>query len=129
MLVIGPGSCMLPAWVARTVLMTSTLLVAESKASRVERSGEIVIRPGELPAPISDALAKVSISPSMITRPGNAAGLETLCEARTRVVRVGEEPPQATRLKLATASTARKRAAFFKRRAPNYRKTRDLGAK
>jgi hypothetical protein len=66
----------------------------------------------------------------MRTRPGAAVGLDTLCEASTRVVRGGaDDPPQDTKLKLATAITAYKRADFFKRQAPNYRKTRDLSAK
>jgi hypothetical protein len=66
----------------------------------------------------------------MRTSPGAAVGLDTLCEARTRVVRGCEEdPPQDTKLKLAKTSTACKRADFFKLQAPNYRKTRDLSAK
>ena len=42
---------------------------------------------------------------------------------------LSQPPPQETRLKLAATSTASKRADFFKRQAPNYRKTRDLSAK
>jgi hypothetical protein len=89
---------------------------------------EIAMRPGELPALIPP-LTSVSFSPSISTRPGDAVGLDTLCEARTRVVRGGVDPPQDTKLKLATTSRAGKRADFFKRQAPNYRKTGDLSAK
>jgi hypothetical protein len=71
----------------------------------------------------------VSSSPLMSTRPGDAVGLDTLCEARTRVVSLLGDDPQETKLKLAMTSTAGKRADFFKREAPNYRKTRDLSAK
>jgi len=65
----------------------------------------------------------------MTTSAGNAVGLETLCEARTRVVSLLGDDPQDTKLKLATASAAGKKADFFKREAPNYRKTGDLSAK
>jgi hypothetical protein len=66
----------------------------------------------------------------MSTSPGDAVGLDTLCEARTRVVSGGaDDPPQDIKLKLATTRTPGKRADFFKRQAPNYRKTRDLCAK
>src|SRR5580704_19777384 len=120
---------MLPARAALATLTTSTLLVTESKARTVVLSGVSVMRPGEIPALIPP-LTSVSFSPLISTSPGAAVGLDTLCEARTRALRGGaEDPPQEMRLKLATASTAGKRAALFKRQAPNYRKTRDLSAK
>src|ERR1700690_2956429 len=129
MLVVGPTSGMLPARDALAALTTSTLLVTESKASRVVRSGVSVMRPGELPAPIPP-LTSVSFVPLIITSPADAVGLDTLCEARTRVVSVFTDgPPQDTKPKQANASTAGTRADFFKRQAPNYRKTRDLSAK
>jgi hypothetical protein len=129
MLVVGPASGMLPAREPLAALTTSTLLVTESKASRIVRSGVSVMRPGELPALIPP-LTSVSFCPSMSTSPGAAVGLDTLCEARTRVVKVLEyDPAQDTKLKLATTSAAGKRTDFFKRQAPNYRKTRDLSAK
>jgi hypothetical protein len=134
MLKVGPGSGMVPVRESFFALTTSTLLLAVSKANTVALSGDIAMRPGEVPVPISDA--SVSVSPSITTRPGREVGLETLCEARTRAVSLlgltewGEyPPPQDTELKLASASGARNRAAFFKRQAPNYRKTGDLTAK
>src|SRR5580704_10372097 len=129
MLVVGPASWMAPVRLSRWALTTSTLLVTESKVSTRVLSGVIAMRPGEVPALIPP-LCRVSISPLMMSSPAKAVGLETLCEARTRVVSLFEDdPPQATKLKLATASKAGKRADFFKRQAPNYRKTRDLSAK
>ena len=65
----------------------------------------------------------------MRSSPGDAVALNTLCEARTRVVSAFGDDPQDTKLKLATTSTTGKKADFFKREAPNYRKTRDLSAK
>ena len=70
----------------------------------------------------------------MITNPPDAVALVTLCEAKTRSVNplggvLCAPLPQETKPELATATTASKRADFFKRRAPNYRKTRDLSAK
>jgi hypothetical protein len=85
MLVVGPGSGMLPVAVSVLALMTATLLLTESKTSKVFLSGDISIRPGELPALIPP-LPIVSFAPSMIKRPGNAVGVDTLCEAATRVV-------------------------------------------
>jgi len=104
--------------------------------------------PGELPAGIAEVLTRASIQPSMSTKPAKAVGLETLCEARTRVVNllggsamVGPLPPQETRPKLAARSTAGKSASLFqlkllskpqsnfKRNAPNNMKDGDLGAK
>src|SRR5580698_11307606 len=108
--------------------MTSTLLLEESKASTRVLSGVSVMRPGELPALIPP-LNRASSSPLMSSRPGDAVGLDTLCEARTRVVTAFGEDPQDINPRLATASTTGKRADFFKREAPNYRKTRDLSAK
>jgi hypothetical protein len=121
-------------------ISTAQLLTVELKASRVARSGEITMRPGELPAPISPPLTRVSISPSMISRPGKAVGLETLCEATTRVVNRVDDvvdvlgpAPQQTRLKPATTSRGDKNATLFrsnfKRQAPNNMKDGDLGAK
>ena len=62
MLVVGPGSRMAPTCVSVAVLMTSTteLLTAELNASRVFLSGDIAMRPGELPALIPP-LTNVSI--------------------------------------------------------------------
>src|ERR1017187_1852491 len=125
---------MLPVNDSFVVLTTSTLLVKDSKANKVDRSGEIAIRPGELPA-LTSPLPTVSIWPSMMIRPANAVGLEALCEARTRSVNplggflIFTPPLQETSPKTATTSTACDRADFFKRQAPNCRKTRDLGAK
>jgi hypothetical protein len=68
------------------VLTTATRLVAASKTSKVARVGDNTISPGELPALIEDARAGVSFSPLMMTRPANAVGLDTPCDARTRVV-------------------------------------------
>jgi hypothetical protein len=72
----------------------------------------------------------------MTTNPPDAVALETLCEARTRWVKLlgGLDPavdalPQETRAVVATTSITNKSADFFKRQAPNYRKTRDLSAK
>jgi hypothetical protein len=110
-------------------LTTSTLLLTESKASKTVRLGEMAMRPGEVPA-LTPPLTSVSFSPLISTSPGADVALDTLCEARTRVVREGaEDPPQDTKLKLAITNRAGKRADFFKRQAPNYRKTRDLSAK
>src|ERR1700678_248441 len=130
MLMVGPGSAMLPICFSVWVLATSTLLLPESKASTVDRSGDIAMRPGELPAAIPP-LCSVSISPLMSIRPGGAVGVAALCEARPRVVSpTGPDlPPQAIRLQTAVTSRANKSAALFKRQAPNYRETRDLGAK
>src|SRR5208282_3179587 len=101
------------------------LFITELKASNVVRSGEIAISPGELPAAISDVLTRASIQPSMSTKPAKAVGLETLCEARTRVVNllggsamVGPLPPQETTLKLATRSSAGKSASLFQSKPP-----------
>src|SRR5271170_3114320 len=105
--------------------MTSTLLLAESKASTRARLGVSAMRPGELPALIVP-LTSVSSYPLMSTRPGAADGLDTLCEARTRVASLLGDDPQDKKLKLATTSTTGKRADFFKREAPNCRKNRDL---
>src|SRR5271157_2894324 len=121
--------------------MTSTvqLLTVELNASTVFLSGDIAMRPGELPALTSPPLTSVSISPSTITRPGKAVALATLCDARTRVVTplgglatVGPPPPQETRGKLAARSRAGTSALFpsnFKRQAPNKMKHEDLAAK
>jgi hypothetical protein len=70
-----------------------------------------------------------------MTRAPDAVALDALCEAKTRSVRPLGGPVvlafelQETRLKLAIASRTVKRADFFKRQAPNYRKIIDLGAK
>src|SRR5271154_1976419 len=134
MLVVESASCMLPAFDSLVVFTTSTLLLEESKASKIDRSGDISMRPGEPPALIPPR-ARVSIWPSMIINPANAVGLEALWEAKTRSVsllggRVICTPAlQETKPKLAPISTAYNRADFFKRQAPNYRKTRDLSAK
>src|ERR1700723_788268 len=131
---------MLPVKVSFVVLITSTLLVAESNASRVARSGDVSIKVGELPALIAP-LPTVSLNPLTMMRLGGATGVEALCEARTRsvnplggLVMVIFAPPyapllQETRPKGAMTNTADKRADFFKRKAPNYRESRDLGAK
>jgi hypothetical protein len=134
MLVVGPGKEIAPVVVSLIVLTTLTLFVLESKASNALRLGEIAIKPGEPPALISLARAKMSYSPLMITKPACAAGPETLCEAKTRSVRplggLGTvvPPPQEIKQKLATSRTD-KRTDLFKRQAPNCRKTRDLCAK
>jgi hypothetical protein len=69
----------------------------------------------------------------MINKPAAAAGLETLCEAKTRVVTPlgGFEMcgPALQETKLKLASAIGKRADLFKRHAPNCRKTGDLSAK
>src|ERR1700733_14484314 len=129
---------MLPVVVSFVVLTTSTLLVAESNASKVARSGGVSIKVGESPALIPP-LPTVSLKPLTMMRPGDAVGVEALCEARTRSVNplgglVIFAPPyapllQETRPKGAITNTAYKRADFFKRKAPNYRESRDLGAK
>src|ERR1700722_4484209 len=128
---------MLPVVVSFFVLTTSSLLVAKSNASKVARSGDVSMKVGELPALIPP-LPTVSLKPLTMMRPGDAEGLEALCEARTRSVNplgglVTFAPPyaplQETRPKGAITNTAYKRADFFKRKAPNYRESRDLGAK
>jgi len=87
MLVVGPVSCMLPARVSVLVLTTWTPLVTESKTSRVDLSGDMAIRPGELPALIPEARASVSFAALMITRPGPDVGLDMLWDAKTRVAK------------------------------------------
>src|ERR1700686_2986287 len=135
MLVIGPASGTLPIRVSVLPLTTSALFVAESKTSTVVLSGDAVMRPGDVPALISEAWANVSVIALMITRPPTAVGLDTLCDAKTRVVsllggRLMRGPLlQETKLKLPAMSAADKRAVFFKRQAPNCRKTIDLCAK
>jgi hypothetical protein len=131
---------MLPVVVSFVVLTTSTLLVAESNASKVARSGDVSNKVGELPALIAP-LPTVSLNPLTMTRLGGAVGVEALCEARTRSVNplgglvIFAPPPpyapllQETRPKGAITNTVYKRADFFKRKAPNYRESRDLGAK
>ena len=129
----------MPVDVSFEVLTISALLLAESKATKVVLSGEIAMRPGEPPALTGAALTSVSISPSMISRPGKAVGLAALCEARTRVATpllgAAAVPtfPQATRLKLTTTNRAGKSAALirsdFKRQAPNNMTDGDLAAK
>jgi hypothetical protein len=110
--------------------MTSTLLLEESKASTIDRSGDKTMRPGEPPALISAARASVSYSPLMTRRPGAEVALATLCDASTRAVSGdGDEPPQDIKLKLATTRTADERVTRLKRQAPNRRKNRDLSAK
>src|ERR1017187_3504104 len=135
MLVVDPGSCMAPVRFSFSVLTTCTLLVTESKTSKVDRSGDIAMRPGELPALISP-LDSESIAPSIMIRPASVVELDTLCEASTRVVSplggLGTfvpPPPQDTRQNPATTSATDNRADFFKRQAPNCRKTIDLSAK
>jgi hypothetical protein len=82
------------------------------------------MRLGELPALTSAVRARVSMKPSMITRPGKAVGLDTLWEASTRVVPplggfVAElEEPQESKLILARPRTIT-RTTLFKRDAPN----------
>ena len=83
MLVVDPGSDMVPVKVSFTVFTTSTRLVNESKASRVALSGDIAIKPGELPALIPPR-PMVSLVPLMMIRPEEAVGVEALCEAKTR---------------------------------------------
>lgn len=63
-------------------------------------------------------------------------GLETLCEARTRVVSplggsaiFGPLEPQEARVKQAATSRVGKNAALFKQQAPKDKKNLDLGAK
>src|SRR5580700_7578236 len=140
MLVVDPPSGIEPAITSLAVPMTSALLFTESKAITSVLFGDIASRPGELPAPISPPLTSVSISPSTISRPGNAVGLATLCDARTRVVtllggRVTLDPllPQATRPNATTTIRAGKNTILFgsnfKRQAPNNMKDGDLGAK
>lgn len=66
----------------------------------------------------------------MTSRPGDEVALATLCDANTRVVSCdGDDPPQDTKLKLATTRTADNRVTRLKRQAPNRRKNRDLSAK
>jgi len=81
-------------------------------------------------------LARVSFAPSIISSPGGAVGLETLCEARTRVVSplggsaiFGPLEPQEARVKQAATSRVGKNAALFKQQAPKDKKNLDLGAK
>jgi DNA-directed RNA polymerase specialized sigma24 family protein len=51
----------------------------------------------------------------MSRRPGDAVALATLCEARTRSVSgEGDDLPQETKLKLASARTADKSVTLFK---------------
>src|ERR1700722_7033865 len=83
MLVVDPGSDMVPVKVSFTVFTTSTRLVNESKARRVALSGDIAIKPGELPALIPPR-PMVSLVPLMMIRPEEAEGVEALCEAKTR---------------------------------------------
>src|SRR5258708_6514608 len=85
MLVVGPGSCKLPAAVSVVSLTTSTLLLTESKESTVFRSGDIAISPGELPA-LTPPLPNVSFAPLPLNRPPIALGLATLCHATTHHV-------------------------------------------
>src|ERR1700675_3908689 len=112
---------MLPVKVSLVVLTTSTLLVAESNASKVARSGDVSIKVGELPALIPP-LPMVSLNPLTMMRPGDAEGLEALCEARTRSVNplgglvICAPALQETRPKRAITNTAYKRADFFKRK-------------
>src|SRR5277367_3804372 len=136
MLVVEPPNPNAPDWVSFSVSITSTELEPESNESRVDRSGDTVINPGEFPAPMPP-LALVSFSPSIISSPGGAVGLETLCEARTRVVSLlggnaifGPLEPQEARVKqAATTRTAGKNATLFKQQAPRDMKNLDLGAK
>jgi hypothetical protein len=71
-----------------------------------------------LPA-LTPPLTSWSSYPLMSTRPGDAVGLDTLCEARTRVVSFFGDDPQAARVKLASTSRAGKRTDFFKGEAPH----------
>lgn len=76
----------------------------------------------------------------MITRPGLAVRLETLCEAKTRannplvgvaalVVAFFVPLPQLVKAKARIMIATAKGPDFFKLQAPNYRKSRDLSAK
>jgi hypothetical protein len=134
MLVVDPVSWMLPFELSVVVFTTWTLLFDESKTRRLARSGEIAISPGAPPALIVRALATVSYCPLMMIRPGNAVGLATLCEAKTRVVNPLGGPtffvlPQEIRIKPAATSRAERSATLFKREAPNDMKNEDLSAK
>jgi hypothetical protein len=76
---------MVPVDFSVVVLTTPTLLLTESKASKVARLEVIAISPGEPPALIPP-LASTSTEPLMSKSPGSEVGLDTPCEARTRVV-------------------------------------------
>jgi hypothetical protein len=94
MLVVGPSSGIVPATLWVRALTTSTLLLEESKTSRIDRSGDNDMSPGEPPALISGARTSVSYSPFISSKPGDAEAFSTLCEARTRVVIVaGPDDP------------------------------------
>jgi hypothetical protein len=134
MLIVDPGSGMLPLALSASVFTTWTLLFDESKTIKLERSGEIAMSPGAPPALIVRALATVSYCPLMMRRPGNAAGLAALCDAKTRVANPLGGPAffvllQETRTKLAATSRTDRSATLFKREAPNDMKNGDLSAK
>jgi hypothetical protein len=92
------------------------------------------MRPGDVPAPISEARGRVSLSASMIITPPADDGPDTPCDAKTRVVSplgglvMLGALLQETKLK-ATANRAGKRMVLFKRQAPKCRKTIDLCVK
>jgi hypothetical protein len=125
---------MLPLKASVFEFMTSTLFVAESNASTVVLSGDIAIRPGDVPALICEDRGSRSVLASMITNPPADDKLDTLCDAKARVVSplgglimlgplLQETKPKAM------ANTPNKRLVLFKRQAPNCRKTIDLCVK
>jgi len=77
---------MLPSRVSVLALTIWTPLVPESKTSRVLLSGDIAIRPGELPALMREARARLSLDALMMIRPAPDVGPDMLCDAKTRVV-------------------------------------------
>ena len=85
MLVVGPAVGCSRSRSLSVVLTTSTLLLAESKASKSCSIGRYRHEARRTARADPRLVPSVSFAPSMITRPGDAVGLETLCEARTRV--------------------------------------------
>jgi hypothetical protein len=116
------------------VSTAKTVLLLESKAVAMLRVGDNAIRPGELPAPRGAIRGRVSVEPSIMTRPPKAEVEVTPCEASTRFLRpLGgfflALLPQAMKLRVAHNPTTRTRMHLFKRRAPNDMKKGDLIAK
>jgi hypothetical protein len=134
MLVVGPPNGMLPNNLSVLESMTFTLSVAESNTNTVVLSGDVAIRPGAVPAAISEARGSVSVLASMMTTPAADDRLEMPCEAKTRVVSplgglvIFGAGLQETKLKV-IANSADKRLALFKLQAPNCRKMIDLCVK
>jgi hypothetical protein len=125
---------MVPVKASVLEFMTSTLFVAESNASTVVLSGDIAIRPGEMPALMCEDCGRRSVLASMITNPPADDKLDTLCDAKARVVSplgglvMLGDLLQETKPKT-VATMADKIPVLFKRQAPNCRKKIDLCVK